>query len=138
MNCYFTPLKDLSSSTICANCGQEKMAHTIGQGLKANKVIMHFTQEDENELQRLSTIIHYKQPTYEEMEKADALSREKIKAEQATKSITLTNTPHFKKILVKKDGTIWHLSDPEVKAWEKDGSIVPGDILYRVVTDTIY
>ena len=44
----------------------------------------------------------------------------------------------FKKILVKKDGGIWHLTDTEVELWEKDGSITTGDILYKVVTDTLY
>ena len=40
-DCYFIPSKESSSATICANCGQEKMTHTIGEGLKASKVIMH-------------------------------------------------------------------------------------------------
>lgn len=44
----------------------------------------------------------------------------------------------FKKILVKKDGSTWHLTDAEVELWEKDGSITTGDILYKVVTDTLY
>ena len=44
----------------------------------------------------------------------------------------------FKKILKCKDGGTWFLTDEEVKKWEKDGSIKSGDILYRVVTDTLY
>jgi hypothetical protein len=36
--CYFTPKKDTSSATICANCGLEKMLHTIGEGVKVSKV----------------------------------------------------------------------------------------------------
>ena len=36
--CYFTPKKDSTSATICANCGLEKMLHTIGEGLKVTKV----------------------------------------------------------------------------------------------------
>lgn len=39
--CYFIPKKDISSATICANCGKEKMLHTIGEGIKANKVIIY-------------------------------------------------------------------------------------------------
>lgn len=38
--CYFTPKKDTTSATICANCGKEKMLHTIGEGMKVNKVII--------------------------------------------------------------------------------------------------
>jgi hypothetical protein len=49
---------------------------------------------------------------------------------------TTPNT--FKKILVKTNGTTWYLSDDEVEIWEKDGSITYGDILYKVVTDTLY
>ena len=45
---------------------------------------------------------------------------------------------YFKKTLVKKDGSRWALTDEELKEWEKDGSISKGDILYKVVTDTIY
>jgi len=30
--CYFTPKKDTTSATICANCGKEKMLHTMGEG----------------------------------------------------------------------------------------------------------
>ena len=44
----------------------------------------------------------------------------------------------FKKILVKKDGGTHHLTDREVARWENDGSIEAGDILYKVVTDTLY
>ena len=36
--CYFTQKKDSTSSTICANCGLEKMLHTIGEGLKVTKI----------------------------------------------------------------------------------------------------
>lgn len=38
--CYFIPDRKLTSATICANCGKEKMIHTIGEGLKANKTII--------------------------------------------------------------------------------------------------
>lgn len=40
IECYFIPKKDTTSATICANCGKEKILHTIGEGLKANKVII--------------------------------------------------------------------------------------------------
>ena len=36
--CYFTPKKDTTSATICMNCGLEKMLHTIGEGMKVNKI----------------------------------------------------------------------------------------------------
>lgn len=49
--CYFTPKKDTTSATICANCGLEKMLHTIGEGMKVNKVIIisdaEITAEDD-------------------------------------------------------------------------------------------
>lgn len=38
--CYFTPDSKNTSSTICANCGKEKMLHTIGEGIKATKIII--------------------------------------------------------------------------------------------------
>lgn len=38
--CYFTPKKDTTSATICANCGLEKMLHTIGEGINASKVVI--------------------------------------------------------------------------------------------------
>lgn len=38
--CYFTPKKDTTSATICANCGKEKMLHTIGDAIKATKVVI--------------------------------------------------------------------------------------------------
>ena len=38
--CYFVPRKDISSATICIKCGLEKMLHTIGEGIKVNKVII--------------------------------------------------------------------------------------------------
>lgn len=46
--CFFTPQKDTTSATICANCGKEKMLHTIGEGFKkatedAAKVMVHQT-----------------------------------------------------------------------------------------------
>ena len=44
----------------------------------------------------------------------------------------------LKKILIKKDGSRWFLTDEELKVWEKDGSISKGDILYRIITDTLY
>lgn len=50
--CYFAPLKDTTSATICANCGQEKMLHTIGEGINATKTIIITSEDyddDENE-----------------------------------------------------------------------------------------
>lgn len=44
--CYFVSDKKGTSATICANCGKEKMLHTIGEGLKASKVIMFGIQAD--------------------------------------------------------------------------------------------
>lgn len=41
LNCYFTPSKNTSSATICANCGEEKMLHTVRIGLKAIKTIIY-------------------------------------------------------------------------------------------------
>jgi len=38
--CYFTPKKDTTSATLCVNCGKEKFLHTIGEGVKVNKVII--------------------------------------------------------------------------------------------------
>lgn len=38
--CYFTPKKDTTSATICANCGLEKSLHTIGEGINANKTVI--------------------------------------------------------------------------------------------------
>ena len=37
--CYFTPNKKTTSATICANCGKEKMFHTIGVDIKPTKTI---------------------------------------------------------------------------------------------------
>jgi hypothetical protein len=52
--CYFVPKKDSTSATICANCGLEKMLHTIGEGLKVTKVEIitdaQKTQISENDL----------------------------------------------------------------------------------------
>jgi DNA-directed RNA polymerase alpha subunit len=39
--CYFTPSKNTTSATICANCGKEKSIHTIGEGIKVSKIIIH-------------------------------------------------------------------------------------------------
>lgn len=39
--CYFTPKKETTSATICANCGKEKMLHTIGDGIKPKKIIIY-------------------------------------------------------------------------------------------------
>lgn len=39
--CYFTPKKETTSATICANCGEEKMLHTIGEGLKVKEIIIN-------------------------------------------------------------------------------------------------
>ena len=38
--CYFTPKKDITSATICVNCGLEKMLHTIGEGIKVKEIII--------------------------------------------------------------------------------------------------
>lgn len=40
LECYFIPDKKTTSATICANCGKEKFLHTIGEGLKAAKIII--------------------------------------------------------------------------------------------------
>lgn len=50
----------------------------------------------------------------------------------------VSSSNNFKKTLVCKDGTTWYLTDKEVEAWEKDGSIKKGDKLYRTITDTLY
>jgi len=44
--CYFMPDKKTTSATICANCGKEKHLHTIGEGVKATKVIMFGIESD--------------------------------------------------------------------------------------------
>jgi len=51
---------------------------------------------------------------------------------------SVSSSNNFKKTLVCKDGTTWHLTDKEVETWEKDGSIKTGDKLYRTVIDTLY
>jgi len=38
--CYLTPNKETTSATICIHCGQEKVLHTIGIGVKASSVII--------------------------------------------------------------------------------------------------
>jgi len=38
--CYFVPDNKTASATICVNCGKEKMLHTIGEGIKINKIII--------------------------------------------------------------------------------------------------
>jgi hypothetical protein len=38
--CYFTPDLKTTSKTICSNFGQEKMLHTIGEGIKASSTII--------------------------------------------------------------------------------------------------
>ena len=38
--CYFIPSNTTSSATICRNCGQEKMLHTGGEGIKTLKSIV--------------------------------------------------------------------------------------------------
>lgn len=40
IECYFTPTKNTTSATICANCGKEKIIHTIGEGVKASRMII--------------------------------------------------------------------------------------------------
>jgi len=37
--CYFIPKKESTSATICANCGKEKIIHTIGEGIKITKTV---------------------------------------------------------------------------------------------------
>ena len=61
------------------------------------------------------------------------IERQEIERIDESKAVNL-----FKRILVKQDGGIWHLNTSEVELWEKDGGITTGDILYRVVTDTLY
>lgn len=39
IECYFTPKKDTTSATICANCGKEKILHTIGVKVKTVIII---------------------------------------------------------------------------------------------------
>ena len=39
--CYFIAGDKTSSATICANCGKEKYIHTIGEGIKASKIIIY-------------------------------------------------------------------------------------------------
>jgi hypothetical protein len=43
--CYFIPNKQNSSATICNNCGQEKMLHTIGEGIKSIRHIVNQKSE---------------------------------------------------------------------------------------------
>jgi len=50
----------------------------------------------------------------------------------------VSGSNNFKKILKKANSEIWHLTNDEIRSWEKDGSIERGDILYKVVTDTLY
>lgn len=38
--CYFTPSEDKTSATICSKCGEEKIMHIIGKGIKVNSVIV--------------------------------------------------------------------------------------------------
>lgn len=47
--CYFTPSKGTTSATICANCGLEKMVHTIGEGIKVNKTIIFIDKNGASE-----------------------------------------------------------------------------------------
>jgi hypothetical protein len=37
MECYFIPSSNTSATTICGNCGKEKMLHTIGSGIEEPK-----------------------------------------------------------------------------------------------------
>ena len=41
LECYFVPDTKTSSATVCNNCGKEKWLHTIGEGIKATKVIIN-------------------------------------------------------------------------------------------------
>ncbi len=50
--CYFTPNKNTTSATICANCGKEKMLHTIGEGIKANKIVV-ITQSQQDKFDEI-------------------------------------------------------------------------------------
>lgn len=43
--CYFIKSKETSSATICANCGKEKMLHTIGEDIKVSTVIIYSTEK---------------------------------------------------------------------------------------------
>lgn len=45
--CYFIPRTDITSATICANCGKEKMLHTTGKGIRATKIIITTTANKE-------------------------------------------------------------------------------------------
>jgi len=44
IKCYFIPNNNTSSSTICGNCGKEKMLHTIDSGIKTYESVI--TQEE--------------------------------------------------------------------------------------------
>lgn len=49
IDCYFIPDKKGTSITICANCGEEKFLHTIGEGISTNKTIIQIMNEDKEE-----------------------------------------------------------------------------------------
>jgi len=55
IECYFVPIKNGTSSTICANCGLEKFQHTIGKGIKSTKMVIYnvpISSIDETEFKR--------------------------------------------------------------------------------------
>jgi len=49
VECYFLPSKTTSSATICANCGKEKLLHTIGEGIKVSKSIIITKKESKQD-----------------------------------------------------------------------------------------
>jgi hypothetical protein len=50
LECYFTPSTNTSSSTICQNCGKEKMLHTIGESIKVSKSVIITKEEPKQEI----------------------------------------------------------------------------------------
>lgn len=49
--CYFTQKKGTTSATLCANCGLEKMLHTIGEGMKVNKIEIFTDAQIEHQIE---------------------------------------------------------------------------------------
>jgi hypothetical protein len=55
LECYFTPSTNTSSSTICRNCGKEKMLHTIGDGIKVSKSVIITKEEPKSSCPKCRT-----------------------------------------------------------------------------------
>jgi ribosomal protein L32 len=45
IECYFISSNNKISSTICGNCGKEKMLHTIGSGIKVSTYFINPKEE---------------------------------------------------------------------------------------------